>query len=48
MQKDTAIYQTTFHIPASLVVPAVIILLNFPTIGKYLELEFPEHDKKEH
>ena len=96
-RKNTAIYQTAFHIPASLVVPAVIIhqvvhgmqysmknhgyaksfpprvkalipvcaalasifpvvpvvdhtfeFIMEPTLGKYLELEFPENDKKEH
>ena len=94
---NTAIYHTAFHIPASLIVPAVIIhqvvhgmqysmknhsyaksfpprlkalvpvcaalasifpvvpcvdhiaeMVMEPSLGKYLDLEFPSHDKKEH
>ena len=94
---NTCLYHTAFHIPASLVVPAVIIhqivhgmqhsmknhsyaksfpprvkalipvcaalasifpvvpcvdhvaeMIMEPTLGKYLDLDFPEHDKKEH
>ena len=94
---NTCLYHTAFHIPASLVVPAVIIhqivhgmqhsmknhnyaksfpprvkalipvcaalasifpvvpcvdhvaeMIMEPTLGKYLDLEFLEHDKKEH